>query len=115
MNAFEVAQLTNDRINGGTESKFPVTLAIVNELLLFSKFIGYFEVAIDEISSGDSYDDYIITLINELNDENELKMMENVHNYFTPVLRLVRTASPLLKILIPVVAFGYEVYQRIIS
>ena len=33
MKVFELAQLMNDKLNGGNRSKFPVTLAIVGEIV----------------------------------------------------------------------------------
>ena len=93
MNAFEAARLTNDRVNGGDENKFPVTLAVAGEIILFCKLISGVEVGITIISSGD-VDQHIVFLVNELDDENELKMMENVQNFFTPrFLHLVRNIN----------------------
>ena len=37
MNTFEAARLTHDRVNSGDENKFPVTLAIVAEIILLCK------------------------------------------------------------------------------
>ena len=73
MNVFEVVQLTNDRLNGGNDSKFPVTLAIVGEIILSA---GRTKECIANIFSGDC-DELIIYLINKLDDKNEFKMMQS--------------------------------------
>ena len=97
MNVFETAQLTNDRLNGGSKSS--VTLAIVSKIILLCKLaFGRAEEGIALISSG-NVDNQIISLINYLDDENELKMMEKVQNFFTPRLHLVRNINAGMRIL----------------
>ena len=88
METFGIAQLMNDKLNGGNESKFPVTLAIVSEIICVSnlQFGGDVEDGVSFLSSG-IFDDHIGALINDLDNENELKMIENVQNFFRPRYR----------------------------
>ena len=84
MKVFETAQLMNDKLNGGNKRKFPVTLAIVGEIICICNLrFGCVGEAIFVLSSG-IFDDHIGTLINDLDNENELKMIENVQNFFEP-------------------------------
>ena len=68
MNVFELSHQVNDRLNGGDESKFSITLAIVNEILYYRKMVFSFKESVNLISRGD-FDErisYIIDLENEL-------------------------------------------------
>ena len=97
MNTFEAARLTHDRVNGGDENKFPVTLAIVTEIILLCKIrLSLVESAISVISSG-AVDGHVMFFIGELDDESELKMMENVQNFFAPRLRLARNINSIIR------------------
>ena len=78
------AQDLNRSVNGGREDKFPVTLAIVSETLFITRrIIGRTDQWGDYMKWND---DIVASLINELDDENELKMIENVHNHFIPIV-----------------------------
>ena len=80
MKVFKTAQPMNGRLNGGNESKFPVTLSIVSEIIVFRKLrLGDAKVleATSFLSSG-NVDGDIMFLFNELDDESKLKMLNNV-------------------------------------
>ena len=83
MKVFEIAQLMNDKLNGGNKSKFSVSLAIVGEIICLCnlRLGGGVETPISFLSSA-FVDDHIRLLINELDNESELKMIENVQNFF---------------------------------
>ena len=77
----------NGRLNGCNESKFPVTFAIVGEIICLCNLkFGCVGEAISVLSSG-IFDDHIGTLINDLDNENELEVIENVQNFFKPRYR----------------------------
>ena len=84
MNVFEVAQFANNRLNGGAVGKFPVTLATVNETAILHRVNTKSLKDIIIIN-----EDYIAYLINTLDNENELRMLENVKDCFT-LLKLVK-------------------------
>ena len=76
MKVFKIAQLMNDKLNGGNKSKFPVTLAIVGEIICLCnlRLGGGVETPKSFLSSG-FVNDHIRLLINKLDNENELKMI----------------------------------------
>ena len=53
MNLFELAHQVNDRLNGGDEGKFPITLIVVSEILYALEPINYFNSNTYWVSSGD--------------------------------------------------------------
>ena len=71
-----------------------MTLAIVAEIILLHK-ITFGRSAISVISSG-AADEHVMFLISELDDESELKMMENVQNFFAP-LRSARNINSIVR------------------
>ena len=95
MKVFEIAQLMNDKLNGGSKSKFPVPLAIVGEILCLCNLWLGGGVETPILSSG-FVDDHIRLLIDELDSENELKMIENVQNFFESHYRLEYERSRML-------------------
>ena len=62
----------NDKLNGGNKRTFPVTLAIVSEIICLCnlRIGGGVRKVISVLSSG-TFDDHIGTLINDPDDENE--------------------------------------------
>ena len=101
MKAFETAQLISDRLNGGNESKFPVTLAIVSEIIVLCKLrLGADKVEeVKSLLSSSIADDQIMFLINDLDDESELRMVKNVQNFFETNDEGVRTINAGIRIL----------------
>ena len=109
MNVFQLIHEVNRRVNGDDEEKkLAVTFLIINKLLLYYELINGpigFHMGTSIISSGKE-DDKIKSLVNELDNESESKMLENVHNHFAYDIWIARTASPLTRALISTVMFG---------
>ena len=83
MNVYEIARKVNDRLNDGNESKFPVTLLVVGEILYVMKPINYFGF-IKHCINKRCYDDVIRDVIKDYNrnydETNHFKAMIEMQN-----------------------------------
>ena len=79
MNVFELAQYANESINGGDESKYPVTLAVI------SAMIKYFRITItpDLIDSEEHHvRREIERAVENFYNESDIEMLKNVHSHY---------------------------------
>ena len=118
MNVFELSHQVNDRLNGGDESKFSITLAIVNEILYYRKMVFSFKESVNLISRGD-FDErisYIIDLENELKEMhpqpdmiNELTTSIWIQGIlFEPKRRVFKIISNIMKVSGTVLFLGFS-------
>ena len=103
MNAYEITQKVNDRLYDGNESKFSSTFIVVSRILRITKHINHYEHITQIMVSGSDADEYIIELINALNENNNHLNFKN----FLKLMSIYFWKLEVLKILaIDILTYG---------
>ena len=111
MNVFEVAQEVNDRVNDGDESKFPITLLLVAEVLYAFKPIDYFEFFTRQIAYSGAIDEFVMERIGGYNENDSLEPMVELQDFFNTINQgLVEVKSKVVRLLcVPTLLSGVAV------